>query len=139
MLSEMENKHLTQVGPGTDAGELLRRYWDPIAVASELTKEKPKKRVRVLGEDLVLFLDGQGRLGLIEEHCPHRGVSSYYGFVENDGLRCAYHGWKFDCSGQCLEMPFEPEESPLKKRVRAKTYPVQELSGLVFAYLGPAP
>jgi 5,5'-dehydrodivanillate O-demethylase len=139
MLSEQENDILTRVGPGTPTGELLRRYWHPIAPASTLTAHNPKKRIRILGEDLVLFRDRSGRLGLVQEHCPHRGVSFYYGFVEDDGIRCAYHGWKFDCGGQCLDMPFEPENAPLKSKVRAKAYPVEELSGLLFAYLGPDP
>ncbi len=120
MLKPSENERLTQVGPGTPAGELLRRYWHPIAAAGEVTAEQPKRRVRVLGEDLVLFRDGAGRLGLLEEHCPHRSASLYYGFIEEDGLRCAYHGWKFDCEGACLEMPFEPDDLPLRSKVRAK-------------------
>jgi 5,5'-dehydrodivanillate O-demethylase oxygenase subunit len=139
MLNSEDNDLLTRVGPGTPAGEMLRRYWHPVAAACEITADKPKKRIRLLGEDLVLFRDGSGALGLIEEHCPHRGVSLYYGFVENEGIRCPYHGWKFDCQGQCLEMPFEPEGTPLKSKIVAKTYKVQELSGLLFAYLGPDP
>jgi 5,5'-dehydrodivanillate O-demethylase len=139
MLDPTENERLARVGPGTPGGELLRRYWHPVAAVGELTAEKPKKRVRLLGEDLVLYRDGKGRLGLVEEHCPHRSASLYYGFVEDDGLRCCYHGWKFDQSGACLEMPFEPDETPLLKSVRAKTYTVEELSGLVFAYMGPQP
>lgn len=139
MLKPSENERLTQVGPGTPAGELLRRYWHPIAAAGEVTAEKPKRRVRVLGEDLVLFRDGAGRLGLLEEHCPHRSASLYYGFIEEDGLRCAYHGWKFDCEGACLEMPFEPDDLPLRSKVRAKAYRIEQLSGLIFAYLGPDP
>jgi 5,5'-dehydrodivanillate O-demethylase len=139
MLSNEDNDLLTRVGLGTPAGELLRRYWHPVAAACEITGDKPKKKIRLLGEDLVLFRDGSGKLGLIEEHCPHRGVSLYYGFVENSGIRCAYHGWKFDCSGQCLEMPFEPENATFKSKMKAKAYQVQELSGLLFAYLGPDP
>ncbi len=139
MLANDENQKLTAVGPGTPAGELLRRYWMPIAAAAELTEDQPKKRVRVLGENLVLYRDGSGRLGLIEEQCPHRSVSLYYGFIEPEGIRCPYHGWKFDCTGTCLEMPFEPKDTPLLQSVKARTYPVQELSGLVFAYLGPDP
>jgi len=139
MLKDEENDRLSLVGQGTPCGNLLRRYWFPIAAASELTKKKPKKRVRLLGEDLVLFRDLGGSLGLIEEQCPHRSVSLYYGFVEKDGLRCSYHGWKFDCNGNCLEMPFEPENTPLKAEISAKAFPVEELSGLIFAYLGPKP
>ena len=139
MLSNEINERLTRVGPGTPAGEMLRRYWQPIAAEAELTEETPKRKVRALCEDLVLFRDGRGNLGLIEEQCCHRSASLLYGFIEDDGLRCAYHGWKFDCTGECLEMPFEPDDSPLQKSVKAKTYPVEVLSGLVFAYMGPAP
>src|SRR4051812_47925706 len=96
MVSREENELMTRVGPGTPAGDLLRRYWHPICPAAELTADKPKKKIRLLGEDLVLFRDGSGRLGLLPEQCPHRNASLYYGFVEQDGIRCPYHGWKFD-------------------------------------------
>ena len=139
MLSPEDNEMLTQVGPGTPCGELLRRYWMPICPAAELTPQKPKRRVRMLGEDLVLFRDGQGRIGLLPEHCPHRHASLYFGFVEEDGLRCAYHGWKFDAAGKCIEQPFEPANSPLKAEACRRAYPVQQLAGILFAYLGPAP
>ena len=119
MLSTETNELLTQVGAGTPCGELLRRYWHPVAVAAELTEEMPKKRVRILGEDLVLFrIPGQGpegvaEYGLLDEHCSHRSASLYYGFIEEDGLRCAYHGWKYDSEGRCVDQPFEsdPERS----------------------------
>lgn len=139
MLSAELNDRITRVTPGTPAGELLRRYWHPIAAEGEITEETPKKRVRVLGEDLILFRDGRGRLGLVEEQCRHRSASLYYGFIEDDGLRCAYHGWKFDCSGKCLDMPFEPDGTPLKDKVRQIAYPVQAFAGVIFAYLGPDP
>src|SRR3954454_22766816 len=140
MLSKEENTRLTQVGPGTPGGELLRRYWQPIAIASELTPEQPKKRVTVLGEALVVFRDAQGNYGCVAEHCVHRGVSLYYGFVEDCGLRCAYHGWKYATEdGRCLEQPFEPTGSTYKDRVRQRAYPVQKLAGLLFVYMGPAP
>ncbi len=139
MISQDTNDRLTRVGAGTPAGEMLRRYWLPVAAAAELTIEAPKKKVRALGEDLVLFRDGQGRFGLIEEHCCHRSASLYYGFVEDDGLRCAYHGWKFDCAGRCIEQPFEPADSPLKDEVCQKSYPLQTLGGVIFAYFGPSP
>ncbi len=139
MLSKEMNDLLTQVGPGTPGGELLRRYWQPICVASELTAEKPKKRVTVMGEDLVIFrLDAQ-RYGCMAESCAHRGCSLYYGFIEPEGIRCAYHGWKYDANGRCLEQPFEPKESKYKDEVRQKSYPVQELGGLCFIYMGPQP
>ena len=139
MLSHDVNETITRVGPGTPAGELLRRYWQPIAVEAQISAENPKHRVRALGEDLVLFRDGKGNLGLVEEQCCHRSASLYYGFVEDDGLRCPYHGWKFDCSGACVEMPFEPADSTLKGHVRQRSYPVQLLGGMVWAYMGPAP
>ena len=143
MLSAEDNELLTRVGPGTPGGELLRRYWHVVAVASELTEAKPKKRVRILGEDLVLYRlptkNGEKpQYGLVAEHCPHRGVSLYYGFVEDDGIRCPYHGWKFDCSGRCLEQPFEPEDSTFKDRIVQPTYPVEKMAGFLFAYMGPA-
>jgi len=137
MLSQEENELLARVGPGTPAGRLLRRYWHVVAAASDLTDEKPKKRVRVLGEDLVLFRDLSGTYGLVAEHCAHRGASLYYGFVEDDGLRCAYHGWKYDACGNCLEQPFESPEAGYKEKISQPAYPVVNLAGLLFAYMGP--
>jgi 5,5'-dehydrodivanillate O-demethylase len=138
MLTQEENELLTRVGPGTPAGRLLRRYWHVVAASSELTEERPKKRVRVLGEDLVLFRDRSGGHGLVAEHCSHRGASLYYGFVEEDGLRCAYHGWKYDASGKCLEQPFESSEGRFKEKIQHPAYPVEKLAGLLFAYMGPS-
>lgn len=142
MLTQEANELLTRVGPGTACGELLRRYWHPVAVAAELTEEKPKKRVRILGEDLVLFrlpvqAEGELRYGLLDEHCSHRAASLYYGFIEREGLRCAYHGWKYDVNGKCLEQPFE-KDPEFKNEVRHTAYPVERLSGLLFAYMGPS-
>jgi 5,5'-dehydrodivanillate O-demethylase len=139
MLSQELNEKLTRVGPGTPGGKLLRHYWHPIAGAAELTAKQPTKRIRLLGESLVLYRDASGNLGLIQEPCPHRRISFYYGIPEPDGIRCPYHGWYFDGAGNCLEQPAEPEGSTFKDRVKAITYPVQVLGGLVFAYLGPAP
>jgi len=139
MLTKEENAELTQVGPGTPGGDLLRRYWHPTAVAAELTDERPKKRVRLLGEDLVLFREPDGSYGIMAEKCSHRGCSLYYGFLEDGGLRCAYHGWLYDRAGKILEQPFEPAESMLKHTVRHPAYPVQKVRGLLFAYLGPLP
>ncbi|HWP58124.1 MAG TPA: aromatic ring-hydroxylating dioxygenase subunit alpha [Candidatus Acidoferrales bacterium] len=139
MLSCEENEKLTRVGPGTPAGELLRRYWHPVAVAAELTEEKPIKAVKVLGEELVVFRDKSGRYGLLGERCAHRMASLAYGRTEPDGIRCPYHGWKFDVSGKCLEQPAEPPGSTFKERVRQKAYRVQKLSGLLYAYMGPEP
>jgi 5,5'-dehydrodivanillate O-demethylase len=137
VLTPEENELFTRVGPGTPAGQLLRRYWHVVGAASELTEEKPKKRVKVLGEDLVLFRDRSGRHGLVGEHCSHRGASLYYGFTEEDGIRCAYHGWKYDATGRCLEQPFESPEAGFKEKISHPAYPVEKLSGFLFAYLGP--
>ena len=137
MLTQEENELLTRVGPGTPAGQLLRRYWHVVGAASELTDEKPKKRVKVLGEDLVLFRDQRGEYGLVAEHCAHRGASLYYGFVEEDGIRCAYHGWKYDAGGRCLEQPFESPEAGYKEKIRQPAYLVEKLAGFLFAYMGP--
>jgi 5,5'-dehydrodivanillate O-demethylase len=141
MLTREENARLTAVGPGTPIGGLLRRYWHPIAASSELAGNETKF-VRVLGEDLVLFKDTQGRLGLIGAHCPHRGANLAYGMAEGDGLRCAYHGWKFDRGGRCVEQPFEETARPdgaFKNKVKLPAYSAEELGGLVFAYFGPKP
>jgi 5,5'-dehydrodivanillate O-demethylase oxygenase subunit len=132
------NTLITQVGPGTAGGDLMRRYWHPVCPAAEL-KKTPKKRIRLLGESLVLFRDGNGNLGLVPEQCPHRKASLYFGFVEEDGLRCPYHGWKFNAKGECIEQPFEPAESKLKALACRPPYHVKELAGLIFAYIGPAP
>ena len=105
MLSQEENDFLTRVGPGTPAGEFLRRYWHVVAYVQELTEESPTRFVRLLGEDLVLFLDKAGRVGLLADHCSHRGASLLYGRVEERGIACAYHGWLYDCEGNILETP----------------------------------
>lgn len=137
MLTPEENARLTRVGPGTPGGELLRRYWQALCPVSELTAEKPIKPLRLLGEDLLVFKDGRGRYGLVEAQCRHRRVSLTRGFVEEDGIRCAYHGWKYGTDGHCIEQPFEPADSRLKDGVRLRAYPVQSLGGLLFGYLGP--
>jgi 5,5'-dehydrodivanillate O-demethylase len=139
VLSHEENELLTRIGPGTPAGNLLRRYWHPICPVRELSATSPKKRLRVLGEDLLLFRDGKGRVGLVAEQCAHRRASLYYGFIEDDGIRCPYHGWKYDVSGRCTEQPFEPAESPLKNETCQSSYEVQELAGMFWAYMGPKP
>jgi phenylpropionate dioxygenase-like ring-hydroxylating dioxygenase large terminal subunit len=130
MLTREENEMLTRVGPGTPAGDLLRRYWFPVGVASELTPENPTQLVRILGETLVLFLDKKGNVGLLNDRCPHRGASLSYGRVEDRGLSCPYHGWLFDTKGNCLETPAEPCESKFHLTVKQKSYPVQKLVGL---------
>ena len=138
MLTPQENERLTRVGKGTPMGELQRRYWHPIAAIEELDKNF-SKRVRLLGENLVLYRDRSGKLGLIEEFCPHRKASFYNGIPVEDGIRCSYHGWKFDGTGACLEQPNEPEGSTFKDKVSIAGYPVEELGGMVWAYLGPLP
>jgi 5,5'-dehydrodivanillate O-demethylase len=138
MLSVEENEALCRVGPGTPMGELMRWYWHPISPAADLLKN-PVKKVRILGEDLVLYRDQQGRLGLIGDRCAHRSMGMQFGIPEEEGLRCPYHGWLYDGTGQCLETPLEPPDSTFKSRVKIKGYPVEELGGLIFAYLGPAP
>ena len=126
---------LTRVGPGTPAGEYLRRFWQPVAFARELTGAP--LRVRVLGEDLVVFRDGSGRAGVLHLHCAHRGTSLEFGIPLERGIRCCYHGWVFDVDGRCLQTPGEPAGSRLRERVCQGAYPVHEFSGLIFAYLGP--
>ena len=139
MLTQEENDLLTRVGPGKPAGELLRRYWHPVAVAKDLTDENPTQFVRILGEDLVLFRDKKGRVGLMGDRCPHRGASLLYGRAEERGIACAYHGWLFDTEGDCLETPAEPQESKFCLTVKHKAYPLQKFLGLYWAYMGPKP
>ena len=139
MLTREENELLTRIGRGTPCGELLRRYWHPVAAAGELTEEKPIKAVKILGEELVVYRDKRGRHGLVGEHCPHRLASLAYGRVDDEGIRCPYHGWKFDSAGKCLEQPAEPANSTFKDRIKHVAYPVEVLGGLIFAYLGPEP
>ena len=138
MITKEENEAWTRVGRGTPGGEMLRRYWWPVTFGSLVQGKRPKK-VRLLGEDFVVFRDGGGRLGMIEPNCAHRRAPMEYGRVEADGIRCCYHGWKFDTAGRCLETPCEEPGSNLKDRVSMKAYPVQEVAGLVFAYIGDAP
>ena len=138
MLSVEENDRLTQVGPGTPMGKLMRRYWHPVATSQDI-KGSPVRTVRILGESLTLFRDRQGRLGLISQRCAHRGVDLRHGIPESEGLRCPYHGWMYDTTGQCVEMPAESPESTFAARVKLTSYPVEELAGLVWGYLGPEP
>lgn len=126
---------LTEVGAGTPMGELLRRYWHPVGLAADAAARP--RRVRALGEDLILFRDGRGRAGLVYPRCAHRGTSLYYGKVEERGIRCCYHGWLYDTEGRCLEQPCEEGGGLRRGKVRQPWYPVQERYGLVFAYLGP--
>ncbi|MDB5571828.1 MAG: phthalate 4,5-dioxygenase [Hyphomicrobiales bacterium] len=141
MLSEAKNKLLTQVGPGTPMGDYLRRYWFPIAGSAEFD-DMSVKAIRLMGEDLTLYKDLSGTYGLVDRHCPHRRADMSYGYVEKNGLRCNYHGWLMDETGACVEQPYEDTANPnnkLKERCGSKAYPVRELSGLLWAYMGPAP
>jgi 5,5'-dehydrodivanillate O-demethylase len=141
MLSTDDNTTLTRVGRGTPMGELMRRYWQPIAAVAQLD-EHPTLPVRLMGEDLVLYRDTQGRYGLLDRHCAHRRADLAYGTVEDCGLRCHYHGWLYDGSGACLEQPFEEiarPEARFKDKIRLAAYPVEAKGGLLWAYLGPAP
>jgi len=126
---------LVRVERGTPMGELLRRYWHPIGVSKD-ANSVPRK-IRTLGEDLVLFRDGEGHAGLLHARCCHRGTTLYYGKVEQSGIRCCYHGWLFDTQGRCLEQPCEPQGGMFKDKVRQPWYPVEEKYGLIFAYMGP--
>ena len=139
MTTAEENSILTRVGPGTPCGELLRRYWHPVGILPDLSDTTPTKYVRILGEDLVLFRDQSGRVGLLADHCSHRGASLLYGRVEKRGIACAYHGWLYDTEGNCLETPAEPEGSLFHLTVKQRAFPVREHYGLYWAYLGPAP
>ena len=136
MMSAETNDRMTRVGPGTPAGKLLRKYWQPVALTEELSPERPLAPVRVMGQQLVLFRDERGRHGLLERHCPHRGADLAFGRLEDGGLRCVFHGWLFDVEGKCLETPAEPEGSRLFTRILHTSYPVRERNGILFAYLG---
>ena len=138
MLTAEENERLTRVGPEKPAGDLMRRYWHPIAATAQLS-ENPVKAIRVLGEDLTLFKDKSGNLGLIGNRCAHRHAELVYGIPDERGLRCCYHGWLYDGAGRCLDQPTEPEGSKFSEKIQLRAYPVQELAGIVWAYLGPDP
>jgi phthalate 4,5-dioxygenase len=137
MLSKADNERLTRVGPGTEMGELFRQYWQPVLFSWEVEADGPPERVRLLGEDLIAFRDSQGQVGMIEAHCPHRGAGLFFGRNEESGLRCVYHGWKFDTEGACVDMPSEPAESNFKHKVRTTAYPCVERGGVVWVYMGP--
>ena len=138
MMSPETNDLLTLTGPGTPAGNLFRRYWLPACLSEELPEpEGPPVRVKLMGENLVAFRDRAGRVGLIGEHCPHRGASLYYGRNEDCGLRCIYHGWLVDADGRVRETPAEPDPDAVRNDVTHVAYPTHEVAGIVFAYLGP--
>jgi phthalate 4,5-dioxygenase len=138
MLSKEENELLCRVGPGSPVGELMRQYWLPGLMSAELAEPDGRPmRLRLLGEDLIAFRATSGAVGLIAKNCPHRGASLFFGRNEEDGLRCVYHGWKFDVAGRCVDMPNEPAESNFKDKVHARAYPTQERNGVVWVYMGP--
>jgi 5,5'-dehydrodivanillate O-demethylase len=137
MISAEDNKLLTSVGPGTPLGELMRRYWVPVGLSADTTDHP--QLVRILGEDLVLFRAKNGKTGLMDSRCSHRGASLVYGWVEENGLRCRYHGWRYDTSGSCTEQPGETARAGRVEKLKQKAYETQELGGLVFAYMGPQP
>jgi phenylpropionate dioxygenase-like ring-hydroxylating dioxygenase large terminal subunit len=136
MISAEQNEFITRVGPGTPAGTLLRRYWQPVALADELAGPRPVRPVKLMGQHFVLFRDEHGRLGMLDRDCPHRGADLAFGRLEGGGIRCLFHGWVFDAQGRCLETPAEPAGSKLCTRIRQGAYPVVEKSGTVFAYIG---
>src|SRR5579859_4225859 len=138
MLSRAENEYLCRIGPGTPMGNLMRQYWMPAIRSDELpTPEGDPLRVKLLGEELIGFRTTSGEVGLIQNNCPHRGASLFFGRNEEAGLRCVYHGWKFDVDGNCIDMPNEPAESDFKHKFKAIASPTTERGGLVWAYLGP--
>jgi len=138
MLRQEENELITQVGPGTPMGSFMREYWVPALLSTELPgPDTDPVRVLLLGEKLIAFRDTNGNVGLMDQNCPHRGASLFFARNEECGLRCVYHGWKFDAEGNCIDMPNEPAESDFKTRVKATAYPTQERGGIVWAYMGP--
>src|SRR5215208_2572121 len=138
MLSREDNERLCRVGPGTPMGEMMRRYWQPALLSWEVNEnDGAPVRVRLLGEDLVAFRDTNGRVGLVDAYCPHRRAPMFYGRNEECGIRCVYHGWKFDVDGRCVEVPSLPENNPFIDKVRIKSYPTYEKAGVIFAYMGP--
>src|SRR5215212_3111106 len=137
MLTKEENELLTQVGPGTPMGDLMRQYWIPMLLSSELAEpDGPPLRMRLLGEELITFRDSNGQVGLLGANCPHRGAGLFFGRNEEAGLRCVYHGWKFDTTGACVDMPSEPAESNFKHKVKTTAYPCVENGGIVWTYMG---
>jgi phthalate 4,5-dioxygenase len=138
MLSREDNERLTKTGPGTPMGDLMRRYWIPALFSSQLPEsDGAPVRVKLLGETLVAFRNTEGRVGLIDERCPHRTASLFFGRNEECGLRCVYHGWKFDIEGNCVDLPSEPWDKDFKRKIKIKAYPCVERGGLVWTYMGP--
>src|SRR6266542_3359840 len=138
MLSKQDNEILCHVGPGTMMGDLMRQFWIPVLTSAELpAPDSPPLRVRLLGENLIAFRATSGEVGLVVNSCPHRGASLFFGRNEEEGLRCVYHGWKFDVTGACVDMPSEPAQSNFKNKVRVKAYPCSERAGIIWTYMGP--
>ena len=136
MASERDWALLTEIGAGTPMGRLMREYWVPACGSAELVADGPPLRLMLLGEKLIAFRDGAGRIGIMDHRCPHRCASLFFGRNEEGGLRCVYHGWKFDVTGQCLDMPNVPPQHAFADKVRARAYPARERNGIVFAYMG---
>src|SRR6266480_4242987 len=138
MLRAEENDVITHCGPGTPMGDLMRQYWIPAVGSDELVgPDCPPVRIRVLNENLIAFRTTSGKVGLIDDYCPHRGASLFFGRNEENGIRCVYHGWKFDVTGQCVDMMSEPDESAFVQKVKTVAYPTEERGGIVWAYMGP--
>ena len=138
MLSVEDNELLCRVGPGTPMGDVMRQYWMPVMLSSELGEpDGPPQRVRLLGENLILYRDTQSRVGLLADNCSHRGASLFYGRNEEAGLRCVYHGWMYDVEGNCVDMPNEPPESNFKDKIHHRAYPCRERGGMIWTYMGP--
>jgi phthalate 4,5-dioxygenase oxygenase subunit len=138
MLSREENDLLSHTGKGSPGGEYFRRFWLPAILANEVERDGPPVRLKILGEDLLVFRDTSNRVGLVQEACPHRLASLFWGRNEECGLRCVYHGWKFDVTGACVDMPNEPPEYGFQNKVRVTSYPTEEYGGVIWAYMGPA-
>ena len=135
MISQELNDLLTRTGPGSDAGAVMRHYWQPAALSDELAGNRPVVPVKLLGEDLVLFRDSDGELGLIGRACPHRGADLCYGRLEDNGLRCPFHGWHFNRDGQCVEQPGEPDGSRMHESIQNTSYPVIEKNGIILSVI----
>jgi phthalate 4,5-dioxygenase oxygenase subunit len=138
MLSKEENTLLTQTGPGTPMGELFRRFWLPAIVATEAEVDGPPVRLRIMSEDLIAFRDSKGNVGIVDAYCRHKLAGLFWGRNEEEGIRCTYHGWKYDTAGNCVDMPNEPADSNFKNKIKLKAYPTREWGGLVWVYMGPA-
>lgn len=137
MLSKQDNELLTRTGPGTPMGELFRRYWIPALKSDEIESDGKPQRIRLLGEDLIAFRDTEGKVGLVQEACPHRGTSLYYGINAGCGISCMYHGWKFDTDGNCTAIPSEEGDPTFRKKIKLTSYPVREVKGMIWTYMGP--